>query len=102
MALFIDFNDPGLIIYTSHRQIHIMPVNTIEELKDKLKNLFEITENIEDVKVLNESSYKILKRYLCIPSVFFNAIRVTILNANLQHLKGLASYFFRFVFQSKK
>ena len=54
MALFIDFNDPGLIIYTSHRQIHKMPVNTIEELKEKLKNLFDITENIKDVKALKK------------------------------------------------
>jgi len=52
MALFIDFNDPGLIIYTSHRQIQKMPVKSINELTDKIKEKFEITENIEDVKAL--------------------------------------------------
>ena len=36
MSLFIDFNDPGLIIYTSHRQIHKYFVRTIDELKETL------------------------------------------------------------------
>ncbi len=41
MALFIDFNDPGLIIYTSHRQIHKLFVNGVEELKEKISDKFE-------------------------------------------------------------
>lgn len=52
MALFIDFNDPGLIIYTSHRQIHRMPVKNIEELKKRGNQFFEIEEfdNLETLK----------------------------------------------------
>ena len=53
MALFIDFNDPGLIIYTSHRQIHKMFVNNIEELKSKVSDKFDIKE-LEDVSALKE------------------------------------------------
>ncbi|MFX0070629.1 MAG: DUF1015 family protein [Candidatus Hermodarchaeota archaeon] len=44
MALFIDFNDPGLIIYTSHRQIHKKFIKNSEELKEKVNNYFDIKE----------------------------------------------------------
>ncbi|MGV9199837.1 MAG: DUF1015 family protein [Promethearchaeia archaeon] len=40
MSLFIDFNDPGLIIYTSHRQIHRFPIEDMEVLKEKLSEKF--------------------------------------------------------------
>jgi len=49
MSLFIDFNDPGLIIYTSHRQIHNMPVKSIEELKNKVKDNFEVVGHFKDL-----------------------------------------------------
>jgi len=55
MALFIDFNDPGLFIFPNHRQIHNMPVKTINELKRKVQQYFNTTE----VK-----SYKKLKQLL--------------------------------------
>ncbi len=42
MALFIDFNDPGLIIYTSHRQIDKMPVNDINEFIEAVKGYFKV------------------------------------------------------------
>ena len=45
MALFIDFNDPGLIIYTSHRQIHKIPVQNIEDFRNKVKSFFIIDED---------------------------------------------------------
>jgi uncharacterized protein (DUF1015 family) len=54
MALFIDFNDPGLIIYTSHRQIHEIPVKTINEFKTKVKSTFVIIEDIKSVKELKD------------------------------------------------
>lgn len=56
MALFIDFNDPGLIIYTSHRQIHKISVKNIREFKEKVNKLFEIQEieSFEDLKSLLE------------------------------------------------
>jgi len=53
MALFIDFNDPGLIIYTSHRQIHKMFVNNITELKEKVSEKFDVRE-VEDVNALKQ------------------------------------------------
>lgn len=53
MALFIDFNDPGLIIYTSHRQIHKMFVDSIGELKAKVSDKFEV-KDIENVDALKE------------------------------------------------
>ncbi|MBD3342384.1 MAG: DUF1015 family protein [Candidatus Lokiarchaeota archaeon] len=58
MALFIDFNDPGLIIYTSHRQIHKMPIKTIKELENELKEFFQLKElsNIEELKNLMEKN----------------------------------------------
>ncbi|MHA2182014.1 MAG: DUF1015 family protein [Promethearchaeota archaeon] len=52
MALFIDFNDPGLIIYTSHRQIHKLPAENLEDFRDKVKFSFNITENINDIQDL--------------------------------------------------
>lgn len=52
MALFIDFNDPGLIIYTSHRQIHKFPVKDIIGLKEKVKESFDIVEDIRDFREL--------------------------------------------------
>ncbi|TXT63000.1 MAG: hypothetical protein BAJALOKI1v1_810014 [Promethearchaeota archaeon] len=51
MALFIDFNDPGLIIFTSHRQVHKMPVASLFELKQKSKHYFKI-EKINNYKEL--------------------------------------------------
>jgi len=51
MALFIDFNDPGLIIYTSHRQIHKNFVKNIDEFREKVSDKFEI-ENIEDINTM--------------------------------------------------
>ncbi|MFW9894721.1 MAG: DUF1015 family protein, partial [Candidatus Thorarchaeota archaeon] len=54
MALFIDFNDPGLIIYTSHRQIHKIPVKTLNEFRNKVKSTFIIIENIKNVKILKD------------------------------------------------
>ncbi|MBY9006005.1 MAG: DUF1015 domain-containing protein [Candidatus Lokiarchaeota archaeon] len=57
MTLFIDFNDPGLIIYTSHRQIHKLSVNNIEELKTRINDYFEIevTESYSILKELMEN-----------------------------------------------
>lgn len=44
MAMFIDFNDPGLVIFTSHRQVHRIPVDSIAQLKEKTEDYFDITE----------------------------------------------------------
>ncbi|MFW9898014.1 MAG: DUF1015 family protein [Candidatus Thorarchaeota archaeon] len=49
MALFIDFNDPGLIIFPNHRLIRKLTVNSIEEIKDVVNEKFEVIENIEDI-----------------------------------------------------
>ncbi|MHA2010449.1 MAG: DUF1015 family protein [Promethearchaeota archaeon] len=54
MALFIDFNDPGLIIYTSHRQIHKLPVKNFIDLKEKVKDNFDIVENLRDFEELKK------------------------------------------------
>jgi len=54
MALFIDFNDPGLIIYTSHRQIHKIPVENLQDFKNKVKSAFTIKENIKNFQNLKE------------------------------------------------
>ena len=51
MSLFIDFNDPGLIIYTSHRQIHKIFVKNIDEFREKVSEKFEI-EDVEDIDVM--------------------------------------------------
>ncbi|MFX1275793.1 MAG: DUF1015 family protein [Promethearchaeota archaeon] len=58
MALFIDFNDPGLIIYTSHRQIHRLFANSIEEIKKKVLNHFETRdiENVEEMKKIMQEN----------------------------------------------
>ncbi|TFG16021.1 MAG: DUF1015 domain-containing protein [Promethearchaeota archaeon] len=53
MALFIDFNDPGLIIYTNQRQVIKLPVKNIDELKQKLEKYFELTV-IEDYNKLKD------------------------------------------------
>ena len=45
MALFIDFNDPGLIIYTNQRQVHNISAKNIDELKQMVSNYFEVQEN---------------------------------------------------------
>jgi len=52
MALFIDFNDPGLIIFPNHRLIHKLPVSSIEEFKEKVNKEFEIEfiENFSEFK----------------------------------------------------
>lgn len=44
MAMFIDFNDPGLKIYTSYRMIKTMPFNGMEEVINKMKVFFDINE----------------------------------------------------------
>ena len=54
MALFIDFNDPGLIIYTSHRQIHKIPVENLQDFKNKVKSAFTIKEDIKNFQRLKE------------------------------------------------
>ena len=58
MALFIDFNDPGLIIYTSHRQIHKMPVQDINELKKAVKEYFEVIncQNLEELQIIMDEN----------------------------------------------
>ena len=53
MTLFIDFNDPGLIIFTSHRQIHRLSVKSVEEFKNKVQNYFKI-KNVENFEVLKD------------------------------------------------
>jgi len=52
MALFIDFNDPGLIIYTSHRQIHKLPVKNLKDFRNKVKSHFNIIEDIKELQNL--------------------------------------------------
>lgn len=59
MALFIDFNDPGLIIYTTHREVRKLSVNNIEELKDKLSENFQVEvldhfRNLQDLMEFNK------------------------------------------------
>ncbi|MHA2472548.1 MAG: DUF1015 family protein [Promethearchaeota archaeon] len=54
MALFIDFNDPGLIIYTSHRQIHNLPVENLEDFKGKVGEFFEFYEVPEGLQQLKD------------------------------------------------
>jgi len=53
MTLFIDFNDSGLIIYTSHREIREISVKTMAEFKDKIKDYFEF-KDIENYENLND------------------------------------------------
>jgi len=56
MALFIDFNDPGLIIYTSHRQIHQNFANSMDEIIQKVSDKFQTqyVENVDTMKKLME------------------------------------------------
>ena len=54
MALFIDFNDPGLMIYTSHRQIHKLPVENLQDFILKVKSAFTIKEDIKNFQNLKE------------------------------------------------
>ncbi|MBN1216610.1 MAG: DUF1015 domain-containing protein [Candidatus Lokiarchaeota archaeon] len=65
MAIFIDFNDPGLIIYTSHRQIHKISIDTIQELEQKTNRYFEIEvlESYNDLKSLMENKKHIFGLY---------------------------------------
>jgi len=42
MAMFIDFHDPGLKIYTSYRLIKRMQIRNIEEILERMKPFFEI------------------------------------------------------------
>ncbi|MFW9867681.1 MAG: DUF1015 family protein [Candidatus Thorarchaeota archaeon] len=58
MALFIDFNDPGLIIYTSHRQIRKMNVKNFDEFKQNVKNIFRIenVRNYQELMVMMEEN----------------------------------------------
>ncbi|MHA1146836.1 MAG: DUF1015 family protein [Promethearchaeota archaeon] len=42
MTLFIDFNDPGLIIYTTHREVSKLPIKNIKEFKEKVEEYFTI------------------------------------------------------------
>jgi uncharacterized protein (DUF1015 family) len=51
MTLFIDFNDPGLIIFTSHREIRRLSVVNIDDFKERLKNYF-LVEELENFEVL--------------------------------------------------
>ena len=53
MTLFIDFNDPGLIIYTAHREIRTISVKTMSEFKEKIKDFFEF-KDIENYENLND------------------------------------------------
>ncbi len=42
MAMYIDFHDPGLKIYTSYRLIKRMPIRNTEEIIECMKSFFEI------------------------------------------------------------
>jgi len=44
MSMFIDFNDPGLKIYTSYRMIKKMSYQNMDEVIDKMKGFFDISE----------------------------------------------------------
>ncbi|MHA1272397.1 MAG: DUF1015 domain-containing protein [Promethearchaeota archaeon] len=57
MALFIDFNDPGLIIYTSHREVRNLNVKDVKELVFKLIESFMVqkVEDLEDLENLMEA-----------------------------------------------
>ncbi|MBD3214799.1 MAG: DUF1015 family protein [Candidatus Lokiarchaeota archaeon] len=56
MSLFIDFNDPGLIIYTSHRRVHNIKVKNTKQLQKKLAKYFEVSlvESMDKLKELLE------------------------------------------------
>lgn len=62
MGLFIDFNDPGLIIYTTHREIKKIPVNTAEEFIEKVKDNFKVEvlnyfSTLQDLMNYNKGSH---------------------------------------------
>ena len=44
MSMFIDFNDPGLKIYTSYRMIKTMPFKGMDEVINRMKDLFQVSE----------------------------------------------------------
>jgi len=56
MCLMIDFNDPGLIIYTTHREVTNLAAKTIEEFKEKVKDSFvvEVLDHFRTLKDLME------------------------------------------------
>jgi uncharacterized protein (DUF1015 family) len=61
MALFVDFNDPGLLIFTNHRQIHSLSVKNLKEFKEKLENYFDIQDvkNLDNLKkILSDNKDK--------------------------------------------
>jgi uncharacterized protein (DUF1015 family) len=64
MALFIDFNDPGLIIYTSHRQIHNLPVESLEDFRNRVKNTFIIKEDIQSLQNLTDLMEKNMGKHV--------------------------------------
>lgn len=53
MSLFIDFNDPGLIIYTNQRQVHNINAKNINEIKEKLADYFEVQEINDYINLKN-------------------------------------------------
>ena len=65
MTLFIDFNDPGLIIYTSHRQVHEISVNNTEELINKVEPYFDVRsiDTYEKLKKLMENEKHVFGLY---------------------------------------
>ncbi|TFF85326.1 MAG: DUF1015 domain-containing protein [Promethearchaeota archaeon] len=58
MSLFIDFNDPGLIIYTSHRRIHRIGIKNVKEFRKKSDKYFHTEEvkSIDQLKILLEQN----------------------------------------------
>ena len=56
MSLMIDFNDPGLIIYTTHREVTKLAVKNIEEFKEKVSENFvvEVLDHFRTLKDLME------------------------------------------------
>ncbi len=54
MALFIDFNDPGLLIFTNHREILKFSATSLKDFKEKVGKFFEIQDikNLEELKKL--------------------------------------------------
>ncbi len=75
MALFIDFNDPGLIIYTTHREVQNLPIKSIDEFKEKVNEYFTIEvldhfRTLKDLMNFNHDKHVFgayfLKKYLFI------------------------------------
>ncbi len=54
MTLFIDFNDPGLIIYTTHREVKHLPVKSIDGFIEKVNDSFfvEVLDHLRTLKDL--------------------------------------------------